>query len=235
MSLQVKFGLSYVAIIIAVLVLMNTYPLTASEDLVFRSKESTLKNSVSVMTTALMGQETLTEENVATALTVTEETGISRVLVTDEAGRILYDSRETDNAQGRYAFYTEIVQALHGNDVFFAAYEGGAAWLDECRTYIRGNLDYLRGFLAERLPEIRLVEPEGTYFAWLDCSGLGLSPEALNDLVLDKARVWLDEGSLFGESGGQFQRVVLACTRNTLHEALERIEAAVRQHRAEKE
>ena len=126
MSLQVKFGLSYVAIIIAVLVLMNTYPLTASEDLVFRSKESTLKNSVSVMTTALMGQETLTEENVATALTVTEETGISRVLVTDEAGRILYDSRETDNAQGRYAFYTEIVQALHGNDVFFAAYEGGA-------------------------------------------------------------------------------------------------------------
>lgn len=116
-----------------------------------------------------------------------------------------------------------------------AAYEGGAAWLDECRTYIRGNLDYLRGFLAERLPEIRLVEPEGTYFAWLDCSGLGLSPEALNDLVLNKARVWLDEGSLFGESGGQFQRVVLACTRKTLHEALERIETAVVQRRSEKE
>ena len=106
MSLQVKFGLSYVAIIIAVLVLMNTYPLTASEDLVFRSKESTLKNSVSVMTTALMGKETLTEENVAAALTVTEETGISRVLVTDEAGRILYDSRETDSALGRYAFHS---------------------------------------------------------------------------------------------------------------------------------
>ena len=121
-----QFGLSYIAIIIAVLVLMNTYPLTASEELVFRSKESTLKNSVSVMTTALTGLETLNEENVASAMTVTEETGISRILVTDAAGRILYDTRETDSALGRYAFYTEIVQALHGNDVFFAAFDDGA-------------------------------------------------------------------------------------------------------------
>ena len=96
-----QFGLSYIAIIIAVLVLMNTYPLTASEELVFRSKESTLKNSVSVMTTALTGLETLNEENVASAMTVTEETGISRILVTDAAGRILYDTRETDSALGR--------------------------------------------------------------------------------------------------------------------------------------
>ena len=125
-SLQVKFGVSYIAIIIAVLVLMNTYPLTASEELVFRSKESTLKNSVSVMTTALTGLETLTEENVSSAMTVTEETGISRILVTDAAGRILYDTRETDSALGRYVFYTEIVQALHGNDVFFAAFADGA-------------------------------------------------------------------------------------------------------------
>lgn len=114
-----------------------------------------------------------------------------------------------------------------------AAYEGGAEWLDECRAYIRENLNYLRGFLSERLPEVRLVEPEGTYFAWLDCSALGLTPEALDDLVLNKARVWLDEGSLFGAGGGQFQRVVLACTRKTLTEALERIESAVKQLRAE--
>ena len=125
-SLQTKFGLSYISIIIAVLVLMNTYPLTVSEDLVFRSKETTLKNSVSVMATALTGLEELSEENVASALTVAEETGISRILVTDAAGRILYDTRETDSAMGRYAFYTEIVQALRGNDVFYAAFADGA-------------------------------------------------------------------------------------------------------------
>ena len=125
-SLQAKFSLSYIAIIIAVLVLMNTYPLTVSEDLVFRSKEATLKSSVSVMTTALTGLEELSEENVASALTVAEESGISRILVTDAAGRILYDTRETDSALGRYGFYTEIVQALHGNDVFYVAFDDGA-------------------------------------------------------------------------------------------------------------
>ena len=125
-NLQTKFSISYIAIIIAVLVLMNTYPLMASEDLVFRSKETTLKSSVSVMTTALTELKELSEENVASALTVAEETGMSRVLVTDPAGRILYDSREIDSALGRYAFYTEIVQALHGNDVFYVAFADGA-------------------------------------------------------------------------------------------------------------
>ncbi len=125
-SLQVKFSLSYISIIVAVLVLMNTYPLTVSEDLVFRSKETTLKSTVSVLTTALTGLSELNEENVAAALTVAEEVGVSRILVTDAAGRVLYDTRETDSALGRYAFYTEIVQALRGNDVFRVAFDEGA-------------------------------------------------------------------------------------------------------------
>ena len=54
-----------------------------------------------------------------------------------------------------------------------AAYEGGEAWLDACKAYMRENLEFVRAFLAEHLPAIKLVEPEGTYFAWLDCSGLG--------------------------------------------------------------
>ncbi|MBQ9459217.1 MAG: HAMP domain-containing protein [Oscillospiraceae bacterium] len=105
---------------------MNTYPLTVSEDLVFRSKETTLKSSVSVMATALTGLGELNEENVAAAMPGAEESGISRILVTDPAGRILYDTRETDSALGRYVLYSEIVQALHGNDVFNAAYADGA-------------------------------------------------------------------------------------------------------------
>lgn len=126
MGLQTKFSISYIAIIIAVLVLMNTYPLTVSENLTFRSKESTLQNSVSVMVTALSGLEELNEENVASAMTLVEQTGISRILVTDPAGCILYDTRETDSALGRYAFYTEIVQALRGYDVFYSEFADSA-------------------------------------------------------------------------------------------------------------
>jgi len=125
-NLQVKFSVSYIAIIVAVLVLMNTYPLIVSEDLVFRSKETTLKSSVSVMVTALAGLAELNEDSVAPALAVAEEAGVSRVLVTDAAGRILFDTRETDSALGRYAFYTEIVQALRGNDAFCVSFYDGA-------------------------------------------------------------------------------------------------------------
>ena len=108
-----------------------------------------------------------------------------------------------------------------------AAYTEGAEWLEQCWAYLRANLDFLREFLAARIPQIRLVEPEGTYFAWLDCSGLGLSREALDDLVIREARLWLDAGHIFGASGSQFQRVVLACPRATLQRALERLEQAV--------
>lgn len=108
-----------------------------------------------------------------------------------------------------------------------AAYEGGGDWLDGCRTYLRDNLDFLRAFLAERIPQVRLVEPEGTYFAWLDCSGLGLSQEALDELIIRRAKLWLDAGHIFGGNGGQFQRVVLACPRATLRQALEQLAQAM--------
>lgn len=108
-----------------------------------------------------------------------------------------------------------------------AAYESGGEWLEQCRAYLRGNLDFLRAFLRERIPQIRLVEPEGTYFAWLDCSGLKLNRRELNDLIVNRARLWLDAGHIFGQDAGQFQRVVLACPRATLRQALEKLEQAV--------
>ena len=108
-----------------------------------------------------------------------------------------------------------------------AAYEGAAEWLEACKSYMRGNLDYVRSFLAENLPQIKLVEPEGTYFAWLDCSGLGLSKEELDDLVINKANLWLDSGAIFGECAAQFQRVVLACPRATVEQALENLKKAI--------
>ena len=109
-----------------------------------------------------------------------------------------------------------------------AAYEKGSEWLEQCKAYLRKNLDLLRTFLAERLPEVRLVEPQGTYFAWLDFSDLGLDKTALNSLIVERAGLWIDEGSMFGEASWAFQRVVLACTSATLLEALTRLERAVR-------
>lgn len=108
------------------------------------------------------------------------------------------------------------------------AYESGEEWLLQCKNYLRENLDFLRAFLQDKLPEIKLVEPDGTYFAWLDCSGLSLGRTELNDLIVNKAKLWLDAGHIFGEKSAAFQRVVLACSRTTLEQALTQLEKAVR-------
>lgn len=108
-----------------------------------------------------------------------------------------------------------------------AAYENGEEWLLECKRYLQGNLDFLRAFLRDKLPEIKLVEPDGTYFAWLDCSELGLNYKELKNLIVNKAKLWLDDGYIFGKKSFQFQRVVLATPQKTLLQALEQLEAAV--------
>ncbi len=118
--------LSYILVIAAVLVLLNIYPPLVSEDLVFRSKANTLQSSVSVIVSSLSGLERLTEENVADAMTLAQEAGLSRMLVTDAAGKILFDTRETGSAVGQYTFYAEVVQALTGKDVFTCRYENNA-------------------------------------------------------------------------------------------------------------
>ena len=110
-----------------------------------------------------------------------------------------------------------------------AACENGGEWLEQCQAYLRENLKVLRSFLKERLPKIRLIEPEGTYFAWLDCSGLGLSDTALENLIAHQAKLWLDGGSVFDKKSGQFERIVLACTKKTLLQALTQLEAACRE------
>lgn len=109
-----------------------------------------------------------------------------------------------------------------------AAYDGGGEWLDELIEYLESSFAMTREFLSERIPQIKLVEPQGTYLAWLDCKELGLSPKALDNLVLNKAKLWLDDGAMFGKSGEGFQRVNIACPKATLREALIRLEAAVK-------
>jgi len=107
-----------------------------------------------------------------------------------------------------------------------AAYDGGAEWLGELISYLGGNFGLIREFLHTRLPMVRLVEPEGTYLAWLDFSELGHSAQELDRLIRDKAGLWLVGGTTFGDCGAGFQRMNIACPRSVLSEGLARLEAA---------
>ena len=105
---------------------MNTYPLLVSEDLVFRSKHTALQSSATAINAAVTGLDELTEENAAAAMAAVELEGISRAIVTDPYGKVLYDTREAGNATGYYVFYTELVEALQGSNVVYSAYKEGA-------------------------------------------------------------------------------------------------------------
>lgn len=108
-----------------------------------------------------------------------------------------------------------------------AAYRAGEDWLEQLRAYLLKNLNFLRDFLQEKIPQIHLVEPEGTYLVWLDCSELGITGKELDQFIVDKAGLWLDGGSMFGPSGAAFQRVNIACPQATLELALNKLKAAV--------
>ena len=108
-----------------------------------------------------------------------------------------------------------------------AAYRAGEDWLDQLRAYLLENLNFLRNYLQEKIPQIHLVEPEGTYLVWLDCSELGITGKELDQFIVEKAGLWLDGGSMFGPSGAAFQRVNIACPRATLELALDKLKAAV--------
>ncbi len=121
---------------------------------------------------------------------------------------------------------------LHGVNTFGivaleAAYKDGEEWLAQVMDYVAGNFQYLRDYVAQHLPQIDVVEPQGTYLVWLDCRRLGLDKPALERLMLHEARVFLDEGYIFGPEGEGFERINIACPRSILAEALERIKAAV--------
>lgn len=110
-----------------------------------------------------------------------------------------------------------------------AAYEKGEPWLKALKAYLTENLNFVRAYLKERLPQIRLVEPEGTYLVWLDFRELGLTEAQREDLIVNKARLWLDSGAMFGVDGEGFERINIACPRAVLRKALEQLEEALNQ------
>lgn len=109
-----------------------------------------------------------------------------------------------------------------------AAYTYGDKWLSQLIDYLEGNLQFLKKYIAKNIPEIEVVEPEGTYVVWLDCRKLGMDAKSLEDFMLTKAKLWLDEGYIFGKQGEGFERINIACPRDILKEGLFRLERAIK-------
>lgn len=136
------------------------------------------------------------------------------------------------NLRGRYDNYCEL-RGVKSFNIFGAiasetAYQYGEPWLEELLVYLEENKDYAISYLQTYLPEVKVIKPEGTYFLWVDFSELEYSKEELEEFLIKEARLWLNQGYIFGKEGEGFARINLACRKDTLKEALGRLHQAIK-------
>lgn len=132
------------------------------------------------------------------------------------------------------AALTQVFSTLHlghcnpfSSAAFEAAYRNGASWLASLLLYLRDSRDYVSAFLQEHVPQIKLIQPEGTYLLWLDCRELKMNDQLLQNFFVQQARVGMNPGRVFGENGRGFMRLNIAAPRALVTQALQRIAQAV--------
>ena len=103
-----------------------------------------------------------------------------------------------------------------------AAYTECDDWLCELNDYIQENYQLLKIFFSENYPQIRVADLESTYLAWVDCSSLNLSGEQIKNKLIKEGKLYINDGEMYHSPQESFIRINLACTKVTLHEALNR-------------
>lgn len=127
----------------------------------------------------------------------------------------------------------QVFESLHANNsnplsivAFEAAYRHGDAWLDALMEYLELTRDFVAHYLAQHLPQIRLIKPEATYLLWLDCRQLGMSDHVLRDFFINHVKLGLNPGSVFGEGGSGYMRMNIGTPRAVIVKALEQLSQA---------
>lgn len=116
-----------------------------------------------------------------------------------------------------------------GVEATIAAYSReGEEWLSQLVDYLHGNYEYMKEFCSKNLPAFPMAKLEGTYLVWMDCRSLGMASEVLEYLLVEKAGLWLNAGTMYGAEGEGFMRWNIACPRSALVDGLSRFASYVR-------
>ncbi|GGA76564.1 MalY/PatB family protein [Ornithinibacillus halotolerans] len=115
---------------------------------------------------------------------------------------------------------------IMGNTAIEAAYNYGEEWLDGLRAIIESNYYFVKEQL-EKHSDLKVIQAEGTYLAWIDCSSLGLDSDGLKTFFSKEAKVGLNAGIDYGVEGKYFMRMNIACPHETLEEGVNRIIEAI--------
>ncbi len=125
LSVRMKIAATFTLFTVVLLLILNIYPILVSRDTVFATKESAIRSQSAVISSSLSALELLTEDNVEQVMDILDVTAVTRTIITDQTGLILYDTADENDSAGRYALLTEISVALGGNAKFSFAYSGG--------------------------------------------------------------------------------------------------------------
>jgi len=108
-----------------------------------------------------------------------------------------------------------------------AAFKYGHKWHQDLLSYLEGNIHLAENFINNELSNIELIKPEATFLLWFDFRKVGTNDKSIKKILVEKAKVGLSEGSIFGEEGTGFQRINIGCPRSILQQSLERIKIAL--------
>jgi len=108
-------------------------------------------------------------------------------------------------------------------EALIAAYNEGEEWLDELKCYLYDNYVYLKSYFAENMPHLKVTPLEATYLVWVDCKSTGLTSSEIAKLLLEKERLQISEGTLYGAAGEGFIRINIACPRELLRRGLDKL------------
>ncbi len=109
-----------------------------------------------------------------------------------------------------------------------AAYRQGENWRRQMLAYVEDNARFVEDYCREHMPQVRPWRPQASFLIWLDCRKLGLSQKELVDLFVNKARLALNDGSMFGEEGSGFMRLNIGAPQSSIATALERLRSALK-------
>lgn len=109
-----------------------------------------------------------------------------------------------------------------------SAYKKGEQWYKEMLNYIEVNYKYLKTYIEENIPVLKVAEAEGTYLAWIDFRELKMNDEELKEFLIKEAKVVFNHGNVFGKNGEGFVRLNFACSRKVLEEGLTRLSKAIK-------
>jgi cystathionine beta-lyase len=121
---------------------------------------------------------------------------------------------------------------LNQPDIFapiatIAAFENGEQWRQEMLDYVEGNIAFTIDFCKQHIPQIVPIRPEASFLVWLDCRRLGIPHAKLVDLFVNKAKLALNDGAMFGSEGEGFMRLNIGTTRAILTQALTQLKSAI--------